>query len=335
MTAHAATLRRLSAATCMLIALLIGGCAGVEPQGAQDDVATLMKQGEELYATKNYDEAIRRFKEVVAKDPKRWQAYLWLARAYIAKGLWGDAIASARTAYQLSASGQEVVAVLAEALFGGGADALRANRFKDAISYFTDYIKLQPGNARAYLNVARAFLGEKRLADALSSVIKGLSVASAGTERSELLRALLDGGLQSLTQGDFRSAIGFFGEYLKIDPANVRAYIDLARSYVGTGDYALALSAFRRGLAQGGQRPELLRALADTGRQALTTGRAKEAIGFLREYVNHDRGNLNAYLDLAKSYWQSGERINALNAFRRVLELDPRHDEALRFLRGG
>ena len=37
----------------------------------------------------------------------------------------------------------------------------------------------------------------------------------------------------------------------------------------------------------------------------------------------------------AKSYWQSGERLNAFDAFRRVLQLNPRQEEALRFLRGG
>ena len=37
----------------------------------------------------------------------------------------------------------------------------------------------------------------------------------------------------------------------------------------------------------------------------------------------------------AKSYWQSGERRNALDACRRVLQLYPRPEEAPRFLRGG
>ena len=37
----------------------------------------------------------------------------------------------------------------------------------------------------------------------------------------------------------------------------------------------------------------------------------------------------------AKSYWQSGERLNALDALRRVLQLNARQEEAPRFLRGG
>ena len=323
--------RRVLLAWCMLLALLVAGCAAVPPR---DEIGGLMKEGQDLYAAKRFDEAIRKFGDVVARDGKHWQGHLWLARAYIGKGSWPDAIASARKAYEFSASGQDVVAVFAEALFGGGSEALSASKFKDAISHFADYIKLQPGNARAYLNIGRALLGDKRFADALSSLLKGLSLA-AGPERADLVKSLLDGGMQALSQGDFRGAIGLLGEYLKLDPANIRAYIDLAKSYIGTGDFASALSTFVKGLGQGGQRQELLQALAEAGKQALGSGNARDALGLLREYVRHDAGNLNAYLDLARAYWQSGERLNALDAFRRVLQLNPRHEEALRFLRGG
>lgn len=323
--------RRVVLGWCMLLALLVAGCAAAPPR---DEIGGLMKEGQALYAAKRFDEAIRKFGDVIARDAKNWQGHLWLARAFISKGSWADAIASARKAHELSPSGQDVVAVFAEALFGGGSEALRGSRFKDAIAHFGEYIKLQPANASAYLNIGRALLGDKRFADALASLLKGLSV-SAGPERADLIKSLLDGGLQALAQGDFRGAVGLLGEYLKLDSANIRAYIDLAKSHIGTGDFPAALSTFMKGLGQGGQRQELLQAMAEAGRQALGSGNARDAVGFLREYVRHDAGNLNAYLDLAKSYWQSGERLNALDAFRRVLQLNPRQEEALRFLRGG
>ena len=326
--------RRTVLAWCTLPALLVAGCAGGAAVKPQDDLGALLKAGQELYAAKRFDEAIAKFRELIARDGNQWQAHLWLARAFIGKVAWSDAIAAARRAHELSASGQDVVAVFAEALFGGGADALRTSNFKTAIGHFTDYIKVQPSNARAYLNVGRAFIGDKRFGDALSAILKGLTVA-AGPERAELLKSLQEGGLQALAQGEFAGAIGFLREYLKLDPANIRAYIDLAKSFIGNNDYASALATFVQGLGQGGQRNEVLQAMAEAGKQALASGKAREAVGFLREYVRQDSGNLNAYLDLAKSYWQSGERLNALDAFRRVLQINPRQEEALRFLRGG
>lgn len=52
------------------------------------------------------------------------------------------------------------------------------------------------------------------------------------------------------------------------------------------------------------------------------------------EYVRHDPSNLSAFLNLGKAYWQAGERLESLNVFRRVLELNPGNSEALQFLRG-
>jgi len=72
----------------------------------------------------------------------------------------------------------------------------------------------------------------------------------------------------------------------------------------------------------------------DSGNKALSQGDARAAIGFLLEYMRQDPSNLSAYLNLERAYWQAGERLEALNTFRRILELSPGHDEALQFLRG-
>jgi Tfp pilus assembly protein PilF len=89
-----------------------------------------------------------------------------------------------------------------------------------------------------------------------------------------------------------------------------------------------------QGLANGGgaDRSELIRGLLDGGLQAFSRNDFRAAIDSLREYLKFDSKNLSAYLNLAKAYWESGERGNALDAFRKVLELNPRNEEALKFL---
>ena len=323
--------------SCCLLALLLTGCVATsQNETIGNQIAALMREGQEHYAARRYDEAIAKFATLTARDANNWQGFVWLARAYIAKPSWTEAIAAARRAHTLSPGGQGVVPVLAEALFGGGSAALTAGSFKAAIGHFTDYIALEPGNARAYLNVGRALLGDKRFADALSALLKGLSQAT-GPERTEFLKGLIEGGVKALGEGEFGSAIAFLREALKLDPANIRAIIDLVKSFIGNGDFAGALSAIQEALKRvsGSERGELLRSLFDNGRQALATGRAREAASFLREYVRHDSANLNAYLDLARSYWQSGERSEALDAVRRALQINPRSQEALRLLLGG
>lgn len=152
--------------------LLLAGCAGF---GLQGEIEGLMKQGQQLHAEKRYDAAIDKFLEVVAKEPTYWQAYLWLARSFMAKGKWMDAVANGRKAYQLAPKDKETIPVFAEALFGGGADALQNGRYGEAIDLLTEFLKHDQKNTGAYLNLAKAYWGAgdmTRAFDAFRQVLK-------------------------------------------------------------------------------------------------------------------------------------------------------------------
>jgi tetratricopeptide (TPR) repeat protein len=247
-------------ARVLVLLLILAGCA----QLMADSVEALLEQGIELFTKGRYDEAIAKFLEVIRRDPKSWTAYLYMARSYIAKRSWGDAVASGRKALELAPSAGDVIPALAEALLGAGIDALGRRQFSEAIGHFTEYVKLRPSDARAYLQLGRAYLGSGAYADALRAIVQGLAQAPDASTRAELLRGLLDGG-----------------------------------------------------------------------RQALTAGNAKAAIGLLQEYVRHEGRDVSAFLALGKAYWQDGNLGNALSAFQRVLELNPNNAEALEFLRRG
>jgi len=251
------SLRGRGFALLLMLSVLLGGCVTLS---LQDEIAGLMKEGQQLYSEKKYDAAIDKFLVVTTKDAKYWQAYLWAARTYIAKGGWKDAIGNGKKAFELAPKGPDVLPVFAEALFGGGADALKNGRFAESIGYFVDYLKLEPGNAKAWLNVGKAYLEQRQFREALGAFAQGLS-QGGGEARNELIRGLLDGG-----------------------------------------------------------------------KQAFAGGKYDEAIRMLKEYLKYDKNELSAYVNLAKSYLESGDLVNALDNFRQVLKLDPRHEEALRFL---
>lgn len=240
-----------------ILSIFLSGCAVL---GQQDEIAGLMKEGQQLYAEKKYDAAVDKFLVVISKDGNYWQAYLWAARAFIAKGGWAEAIANGKKAFELAPQGQDVLPVFAEALFGGGSAALGSGRYAESIGYFVDYLKLEPGNFKAWLNVGKAYLGQQQFREAFSALLQGLAQADA-SQRTELLRGLLDGG-----------------------------------------------------------------------KQAFASGKYGEAIDMLKEYIKYDGNELSAYLNLAKSYWESGELAKALESYGQVLKLDPRDEEALRFL---
>jgi len=235
--------RRLLATACLLVVASLAGCAGFSLFETPD---SLMQQGRELYLARQYDEAIAKFERVLELDSTRWLAYVYIARCYIGKLGWGSAIVNARKAYQMAPAGEEVVPVFAEALFGGGMAALREAKFSEAIGHLVEYIRLKPTDPQGYLNVGKAYLGTGAFGDALAAFVRGLAQGGDPTVRQELIRALWDGGLQALTRGDPRSAIGFLSEYVRHDPRNFSAYLNLGKAYWQAGDRFQALSAFRR-----------------------------------------------------------------------------------------
>ena len=231
-------------------ALGLTACGAMSPMtpvmSLADKIVALMREALAALTGKRYDEALSKFAEVIKLDGKHVPAYVGMARSFIGKSDWGGAINSARSAFQIVPSGQDVIPVFAESLFGGGVDALRGGRFKDAIGNLSEYIRIQPGNANAYMNVGKAFIGDRQYGQALDAFVKGLGLTGepGAPERGEFVRSIFDGGTQAFQQADYKSAIGFFTEYIKSDRSNVQAYLNLARSYWNTGDRGAALNAF-------------------------------------------------------------------------------------------
>ena len=171
----------------LLVASLLCGCAAL---GFGETADSVMKEGQQLYADKKYDEAITKFERALELDSTRWLAYVYLARCYMAKGGWKLAISNARLAYKAAPSGDNVLATLAEALLGGGTAALRSGQFSEAISQFVEYIGLRPTDARGYLGAGQAYIGAGNYTEALT-LGKALLQAGFGSDASGALNRSL------------------------------------------------------------------------------------------------------------------------------------------------
>lgn len=237
--------RKLIRALPAGVLLLAAGCAAV-PGSGMNDPSAILQEGDQLYAAKRYDEAIAKFRAVIVQDPVNVRAWLGLARCYIAKADWSEAIASARRAFEISPQGAEVLNTFLQALFGGGSQALANGGFGEAIKYFSEYLKHNGANPSAWLSVGKAYLGNKQFADALKALIGALGVA--GVDRNDVIGTILSGGVQAFRERDFNGAIGLLREYVKQDPRNLQAYLTLAKSYWEAGQKGGALEAVRDAL---------------------------------------------------------------------------------------
>ncbi|HUO65340.1 MAG TPA: tetratricopeptide repeat protein [Terriglobales bacterium] len=252
--------RGVAVVAWLLVASLLAGCAALGFETAD----SVMKEGQQLYADKKYDEAITKFERVLELDSNRWLAYVYIARCYIAKGGWKLAISNARLAYQAAPSGENVLATLADALLGGATASLRSGQFTEAITDFVEYIKLRPTDARGYLGAGQAYIGAGSYAEALNAFVRGFANDSNGALRQDLLKGLLDGGLQALRQGQAKNAVPLLQEYVQQDPGNAAGFMTLGKALIEAGYRSDALGALGRALQLNPNQPEatdLLRGL--------------------------------------------------------------------------
>ena len=251
-------MRRAAALLLLAVAVLGFGCATMS---ALESIESLLQQAKELLDAKKYDEALTKITEVIRRDPAQWKAYLYGAQAYIGKLDWSAALANARKAFELAPSDATVVTILGESLLGSGADALKRGAFNDAAVQFVEYIKLRPTDPQGYLNAAHAYLGGRNWTDAVRVLTDGLARVNDPAGRQQMTRVLLDGGTQALSQGEYRGAVGLLREYVRLEPADVTAYVNLGKAYWSSGDRTEALSVFRRVLEQAPQNEEAQRFL--------------------------------------------------------------------------
>ena len=172
------------ALSVILVALvMLTGCA----QLMADSVEALLRQAIDLYTARRYDEAISKLLEVVRRDPTSWNAYLYLARSYVAKSSWADALTSGRKALELAPSSGDVIPVLAEALLGAGADALTRRQFSEAITHFGEYVKLRPTDVQGYLQLGKAYWQNGNLGSALDAYRRVLQLNPNNAEALQFL----------------------------------------------------------------------------------------------------------------------------------------------------
>jgi tetratricopeptide (TPR) repeat protein len=248
-------------AVTLLILVVCAAALGCATVGMLESIDALLQQARELLDARRFDEALARLTEVIRRDPTQWRAYLYSAQAYIGKRDWTAALASARKALELAPAETATLTTLGDALWGGGLDALQRGAFADAATLFTEYVRLRPTDVNGYLDAGRAYLGQRAWTDAARVLAEGLGRIGDPPARGALTRALLDGGRQAVAAGDPRGAAGLLREYVRLEPTDVSAYLELGKAYWNAGDRGDALGAFRRVLELAPQNEEARRFL--------------------------------------------------------------------------
>ena len=299
-----------------------------------DDIKSLSKLGYIAWNERDYDEAIRRFRQVLALDAQQASAYVHLGVSYAAQENFAASIAAYRKAKDLRADlagvvGQSIDLVerLRRAREHPNDPAVHARlgelyasdrRFDRAIECFEKATALAPDSPEGLFTLARYYEAEERDLEALHAYDRGLArdptnaQARNNREKLSIKRALELGKPVAL-------ALGPDGP-LTIDPDSATSYYQLGLRYLRNDEADAAVTALRRAVTMqpGHDAAHLFLGLAYT-----SLGTYADAEVEYRRAIALRPTNPEAYNYLGLVYYQQQRYRQALSAYRQAIAQAP------------
>ena len=299
-----------------------------------DDVKSLSKLGYIAWNEQDYDEAIRRFRQVLVVDAQQASAYVHLGVSYAAQEKFDASIAAYQRAKDLRVDlagvvGQslDLVERLRYAKAHPSDPAAQARlgelyasdgRFDRAIECFEKVTALAPDSAQGFFTLARYYEAEERDGDALRAYERGLRLEPTdGPARNNREKLLIK---RALELGEPVALALDADGVLMVDPDNGTSYYQLGLRYLRNDEADLAVMALRRAVAL---EPDHDAAHLFLGLAYTSLGVYAEAEAEYRRAIALRPTNPEAYNYLGLVYYQQQRYRQALSAYRQAIAQAP------------
>ncbi len=189
-------------------------CAGafINPAARADFEAGLV-----LFNQGKFGEALPFFEKAAVAEPDYYEAHLYLGRTYLNMKSYAKALPSLRTAYRLSPQDfkGQIVDILIDALLGAAFSEVKKGNYEGSLSYLRELLSVEPK--------------AKKVKEEISNVLVAVATSL-------------------FMKGDVRDAVKLFGDAIKENPDNAKAYMGLARALLKTGAIPDAIEAAQKAL---------------------------------------------------------------------------------------
>jgi len=235
-----------------------------------------------------------------------------------------------------------IVGIIALVAMLGALTVRRNLLYHDAESMWRDVTVKRPDNARAYEQLGTALmvkatsrdqgeLGTRYLTEAVQAYRQAVKIDRDFTSAHVNLANLLS------QSGQFQEAVGHYRAALQVDPNHIEAGVNLAHALKALGRTEESIEAYRDATRMKPRRPDpmtLARAHLNLGSALGNGGDLDAAIAEYREAVR-----LWPEYDSAHFWWgvvleRQGKLGEAVEHFRKTLEINPRHPSARQALDG-
>jgi tetratricopeptide (TPR) repeat protein len=141
----------------MWVALVIGNCSMVIGLAHAQSVRSLVNSGNDLYASKKFDDAEVSYKKAVEKDITSVPGHFNLGNSLYRQDKHDQAV----KAFENAISRAEGKLAKSQAYFNLGDAHLRSQNYDEAVKSFTESLKLNPDDVDAKYNLSYALMKQK------------------------------------------------------------------------------------------------------------------------------------------------------------------------------
>ena len=245
-----------------------------------------------------------------------------------------------------SGFGQRVVPASAEK-FPRAVELLNRGVYFEAASLLEKYVAENPTHEAANLQFAKALYHLKRHNQAAHRAAEVLRINPDNREAKRLLtqlRITLGRELDATNPeavlayaklckhtDSYGRAGAFYERYLVFRPRDVAARLELARMLSWAGRFERSAHHYEQYVAEVGAEA-VAEVHLEFARVLNSAGRFSEAAGYLEAALEVEPDRVDVLLDLARSYWWSGDRDGQIELYRRAVSVETESLEDLGFL---
>jgi len=255
----------------------------------------------------NPDEAISLLQGVIKDEPQLAPAHHFLAVAFLQKRQMAQARGAFAEAVKLNPNSAESRTALAQMYLAEGSADLAIEQAQAAM-------QLNPRNVQAAIISGDAYLKKEDLAKSrqvFEAIAQALPKEPIGPYRL---------GLISRAEKNEAKALTFFEEALTRKPTAIEPMTQIAMIKVAQGKPGEARERVLRQIEQSPQSPLLHNLLGDLWANAKDFKQAEQAY---RKAIDLDNSMLPVYMNLARTYYQTGKVDEAIKEYEAVLAKDP------------
>lgn len=199
----------------------------------------------------------------------------------------------------------------------------RNELWQDPVALWTDSVEKQPGNDRAWNNLAQAEMEKENFETAHEYLLKALEI------NPDNVRAAGNKGYILYLQGKNKQALPLLKKAAQSFPRSADFQYNYGVILSAAGQSSQAIQQYQATLKL---RPEHLQARMNLGVELARTGNFKEAARHMEKVLDQDRENFSLLRNLGILYFQLDRMGKAQEYMQRALGIKPRSPDILTYL---